>query len=90
MKRRRRKKRKRKKRKKKRKKRKRRKKRKWKKRKKRKKRRKKKITERILIIKPTRCTNSSSLFLECYADCLLASSQHNLYDIYHCCLYSAR
>jgi len=25
-----------------------------------------------------------------YPDCLLASSQHNLYDIYHCCDYSAR
>jgi hypothetical protein len=23
------------------------------------------------------------------ADCLLASSQHDLYDIYHCCVYSA-
>jgi len=25
-----------------------------------------------------------------YADCLLASSQHNLYDIYLCYVYSAR
>jgi len=25
-----------------------------------------------------------------YADCLLASSQHNLYDIYHCCVYSEK
>jgi len=25
-----------------------------------------------------------------YADCLLASSQHNLYDVHHCCVYSAR
>ena len=25
-----------------------------------------------------------------YADSLLASSQHNLYDIYQCCVYSAR
>ena len=25
-----------------------------------------------------------------YADCLLASCQHNLYDKYHCCAYSAR
>jgi len=25
-----------------------------------------------------------------YADCLLASSQHNQHDIYHCCVYSAR
>ena len=24
-----------------------------------------------------------------YADCSLASSQQNLYDIYHCCMYSA-
>jgi hypothetical protein len=40
------------------------------------------ITLYILIIKPTRCTNFSNLFLE-----LLASSQHNLYDIY---LYSAK
>ena len=64
----------------------------------------------FLIIKPTRCTNFSNLFLEqastCfgqffvhhqesstvrtaigightgYADCLLASSQHSLYDLY--------
>ena len=25
-----------------------------------------------------------------YADCLLASSQHNLYEIHHCCVYSVR
>ena len=25
-----------------------------------------------------------------YADCLLASSQHKLYDIYHCCVYSEK
>ena len=30
----------------------------------------------ILITKPTRCTDFSNV------DCLLASSQHNLYDIY--------
>jgi len=25
-----------------------------------------------------------------YADYLLANCQHKLYDIYHCCVYSAR
>ena len=25
-----------------------------------------------------------------YADCLLASSQHDLYDTYHFCVYSAK
>ena len=68
------------------------------------------ISKYFLILKPTRCTNFSNLFLEynytCFgkvfcpssgvqyfthsnryrsyrfADCLLASSQHNLYDIY--------
>jgi len=73
---------------------------------------------KFFIIKPTRCTNFSNVFLEwnstcfgqflcplsgifhctyssgiCrtgYADCLLASSQHSLYDIYHCCRYSGK
>jgi len=67
----------------------------------------------ILIIKPTRCTNFSNLFLEwnstCFGQFLCPSSgvfhgthssgvchtgfptaQANLYDIYHCCVYSKK
>jgi len=72
----------------------------------------------LLIIKPTRCTNLSHLFLEensacfrqflcpssgvfrcthsngscrtCFANSLLTSCQQNLYDIYHCCVYSEK
>jgi len=70
----------------------------------------------FLIIKPTRCTNFSNLFLEwnctCFREFLCPSSgvfhcthsntykfadnlrlcklSANMYDIYHCCVYSGK
>ena len=61
----------------------------------------------FLIIKPTRCTDFSNLFLEwnsaCFRQFLCPSSgvfhcthsngrklSVNLYDIYHCCVYSEK
>jgi len=51
----------------------------------------------FLIIKPTRCTNFSNLFWKETLQVLDSSSVHyqefftvNLYDIYHCCVYSEK
>ena len=45
----------------------------------------------ILIIKPTRCTNFSNLFFELrFRPDPTRELSANLYDIYHCCVYSGK
>jgi hypothetical protein len=56
--------------------------------------------DKFLIIKPTRCNNFSNLFWNETLHVLDSSSVHhqeffavhtaNLYDIYHCCVYSEK